>query len=402
MAYSDSLHKVKIQTVDGEIECVGGSYAGVPFFFSEGSTSGGRNVVTTALPYTNKHINEDQGLKPKKFELNFYLVGENVEWQREQLEAAFEKEGKQEFIHPHYGKFFARCDSFSFSYSREELEYVTGSASITPEEEVKATAQNVVDLRGQSVEKANSVLDDAAAAFKAAFSYVDKAANVVNKINDAAVGVIDAIEDARNYMRKVTGFVLAVSQLRDNISTILKTPAEFAQRLQNIITLTEETFFEADQMNYANEALALMDKIEVNQGSLTSDEMQRMIQKMALMDAAAMLASSVMNAKFENAEQVYEMQARIDGVFARAMAKVDDLDNYMALADLAATVNKYLMDYVANLAVVVELPLLETRDALSACFDCYGSLDKLDEVLARNAILDPAIITRKSLKVLSK
>ena len=61
--YADSLHKVLIDTPSGTIECVGGSYAGVPFFVEETASSGGREVVTKPLPFSDSHVNEDVGKK---------------------------------------------------------------------------------------------------------------------------------------------------------------------------------------------------------------------------------------------------------------------------------------------------------------------------------------------------
>ena len=52
--------------------------------------------------------------------------------------------------------------------------------------------------------------------------------------------------------------------------------------------------------------------------------------------------------------------------------------------------------------MIVELPLNGTRDILSVCFDCYGSLDRVDEILERNDVGDPLVMTRESLRVLSK
>ena len=43
-----------------------------------------------------------------------------------------------------------------------------------------------------------------------------------------------------------------------------------------------------------------------------------------------------------------------------------------------------------------------TRDALSVCFDVYGSLDRVDEIIGRNKLGDPLVITRRNLRVLSK
>ena len=91
--YADSLYKVRVNTPSGEVECVAASYDGIPFFIEETETSGGRNIVTTSLPFSDTHINEDVGGKPRSFTFSIFLVGPNCDADREKLEAAFEKQG---------------------------------------------------------------------------------------------------------------------------------------------------------------------------------------------------------------------------------------------------------------------------------------------------------------------
>ena len=113
--YADSLHKVLIDTPSGTIECVGGSYAGVPFFVEETASSGGREVVTKPLPFSDSHVNEDVGKKVLGITCTIYLTGADCETKRERLEEALNKEGAFEFIHPHYGRMNARCTAYSLS-----------------------------------------------------------------------------------------------------------------------------------------------------------------------------------------------------------------------------------------------------------------------------------------------
>lgn len=403
MSYADSLYKVSINTPAGAVECVGGSFNGVPFFVEESSISGGRNVVTTALPFTADHVNEDLGQKVKEYPIRFYLVGADVEQQREALEEAFNTEGAFELIHPHYGRFFARCTSYSLSFSNSEQEYIAGDVTFVAESDPKKAALAVVDDKGKAAMKARAAGKAASDKFKTNFNPVRAAESIVKNLNSAVNYCLDSVEKARNMMRRYDEFVSNISQIRDNIGTLLKTPGEFAQRIQNIIFMTVETFDPQGGFNgYVNESLVLMDSIEMKDEILDVDRLENSINSLFLMNAAAMVARSALESTFSNAEEVNEMQQNIERTFENAMGKVTDFDDYQTLADLLAVVLKYLTDVVANLAVIVELPLNNSRDALTVCFDCYGSLDRLESVLERNEIVDPMVITRKSLKVLSK
>ena len=402
--YANSLHKVNIDTPQGVVECVACSYGGVPFFVEESASSGGREVVTKPLPFSDKHVNEDLGKKVLSITCNIYLTGADCESKRESLEEAFNKEGAFEFVHPHYGKFNARCTAYSLSFKKSEQEFISGEATFVPEQDVKKQARSVTDLRGVSIEKANASLDSSKSAFAEKFSILGKAKAVVDSIASFTSKVLDDIENARSSIRSVSEFVNTISQIRENIQLALMTPGDFANRIQNLLTMVDETF-DGPANNYVNESLTMMtsvmerEQVSANAGA---DGMTAELDRLALMGSASMAARSVMDSKFSSADEALEMQTAFTEVFDAAAGYVENADDYATLMDLQATALKYLRDVMTKLAVIVELPMRGTRDILSTCFDCYGNLDRIDEILERNAIGDPLVITRNSLRVLSK
>ena len=403
--YVDSLQKVVVSTVNGDVECVAASYDGVPFYYKEAETSGGREIVTTALPFSDKHVNQDLGKKVKSFTLSIYLVGPNCELDRERLEEVFDREGSFEFVHPYYGKFYARCPEYRFKYSSEVYEYAEGEATFVPEEDPKKSARSVVDLRGSSVAKAEQNLDSAQAKFSEDFSIVGKAKSVVDSVSSHVSMVMDKIESARQSMRDVSQFVQTISRIRENVQLILQTPADFAARIQRLLTMTKETVDPEGGFNdYVNESLTVMSSRNEVPGSvgIAASELIGFIDRLVVMSAASMAAQSVVNSSFVSADEAREMQERVAAAFEEAAVNMESVDDYAELADLEATALKYLRDEMTRLAEIVELPLPATRDILSICFDCYGNLDKLDDILERNGIDDPLLVTRNSLKVLSK
>lgn len=403
--YADSLQKVTVNTVNGYVECIAASYDGVPFFFEETETSGGREVVTTALPFSNKHVNQDIGKKVKGFSLSIYLVGKDCELDRERLEEAFNREGAFEFVHPYYGKFNARCTECKFKYTSNVYEYAEGEATFVPEEDPKKSARSVVDLRGTVVAKAEQNLDFAKGNFAENFSIIDKAKSVVDSVSSQVSSLMDSIESARQSMRDVSEFVQTVSKIRENIQLVLNTPTDFAARIQDLLTLTKETVSpDGGFNNYVNESLAVMSsRSEASESSgSTASGLIAEIDRLVVMSAASMAVQSVVNSSFVSADEAREMHDNVATVFEAAASSMESVDDYANLADLEATALKYLRDEMSKLAEVVELPLSASRNVLSICFDCYGNLDKLDDIVERNDIGDPLLVTRESLKVLSK
>jgi|GEM_PF-2119960 len=403
--YADSLHKVLIDTPSGTIECVGGSYAGVPFFVEETASSGGREVVTKPLPFSDSHVNEDVGKKVLSISCNIYLTGADCETKRERLEEALNKEGAFELVHPHYGRMNARCTAYSLSFKKTEQEFISGELTFVPEQNVEKQAQSVADLRGSAIGKSDSTLSSSKSMFTEVFSIAGKAKSVVDSVAASTTKMLDNIENARGSIRSVSAFVNTLSRIRENIRLIMMSPADFANRIQNLLTLTKETVSDDDANGYVNESLIVMQLIMAKRrGSAYSsaDELSSEVDRLALMSAAAMAARSVVDCSFKSVEEAREMQDSLSSVFDDAAEQAGSVEDYATLMDLQATALKYLRDEMSQLAVVVELPLNGTRDILSVCFDCYGSLDRVDEILERNDVGDPLVMIRESLRVLSK
>ena len=389
--YADTLQKVVVNTPAGEVECVAASYNGVPFFVKVAKSSGGREIITSVLPFSDKHVNEDSGKKVRSFSCTIYLVGVNCDVDREKLEEEFNKEGYFELVHPYYGKFNARCPAYEFEYNSDIQEYVTGEVTFVQESEPKQSARSVEDLRGVSIEKSASVLTSAKSNFVENFSIVSKAKSIVDTVVGYTNQALDMIENARSSLR--------------NIELILNAPADFASRLQDLLTMVKETFSTEDAANnYVNESLTIIsDTISARASSsdLVAGEMTGYIDQLIVASAASMVARSVVDCSFKSADEAGELQTRVSESFRVAAESATSIEDYANIMDLQATSLKYLRDEMSKLAVVVELPLAGSRDILSVCFDCYGDLDRIDDILERNQIGDPLIVNR-SIKVLSK
>lgn len=403
--YADTLQKVVVNTPAGEVECVAASYNGVPFFVKVAKSSGGREIITSVLPFSDKHVNEDSGKKVRSFSCTIYLVGVNCDVDREKLEEEFNKEGYFELVHPYYGKFNARCPAYEFEYNSDIQEYVTGEVTFVQESEPKQSARSVEDLRGVSIEKSASVLTSAKSNFVENFSIVSKAKSIVDTVIGYTNQALDMIENARSSLRNVAEFVNEISKIRENIELILNAPADFASRLQDLLTMVKETFSTEDAANnYVNESLTIMsDTISARASSsdLVAGEMTGYIDQLIVASAASMVARSVVDCSFKSADEAGELQTRVSESFRVAAESATSIEDYANIMDLQATSLKYLRDEMSKLAVVVELPIAGSRDILSVCFDCYGDLDRIDDILERNQIGDPLIVNR-SIKVLSK
>lgn len=398
-AYADTLYKVPIDTPDGVVDAVAASYGGVSFFVESGSSNGGRNVVTNPIPFSENHVNEDTGRIIPEYSFNIYIVGDDAEAKREALEEVFNKEGAFELSHPNYGTFMVRCKSYSLSFSNSETSYISGSVTFVPEVLPKSAGRSKVDLRGQTISAADEVLEKSSADFEASFDLTSVAKDVVDAVRDFTVGVLDSIESARQGLRNVSAFVNEISGTRENLSLILMTPADFTNRIRNILARANGIGGLAEIREYSSFVNKLLQE---SPSSPAADELKAIMRKMMLMVTLSNMAKSVVDGSYESSEEARLAENLVDETFTAALESVESVDDYQDLLAMQAVALKTLRENIVNLATIIDMPLKGRRDALSLCFDIYGNLDKLDDILARNTISDPMAINRTSIKVLSK
>jgi prophage DNA circulation protein len=402
--YSDKLSHVSLDVNGETLDLVGGSFRGVSFNVLNLSRSGGRNVVSKTIPFSDLHINEDTGKKVPSLSVPFYLIGENCEAQREKLEAAFCKSGAGELIHPNYGKIQARASDYSISFSSDVSEYIEGSVTFIPETDPSLTNYSE-DFGGETKTASAEALEKASDRFSEVFSIAGKCQAVIDAVNEKAESIISAIDVARNSIRSVYAFVDSISKLKADLSIIMDTPTDFAARIQNLLTMTKETLGidGGSAKDVVKESLTIMSSYSsAEASSADAEDLENSMSELVLLSASAALVSSLVDCDFDSAEEAQEFQDNVHSGFDAAIDDVSSMEALSTLQDLEANALKYLRDTISTLPDVITYKLNGPADVLTVCFDIYGNLDKVDDLISRNAIDDPLFIDRESLKVLSK
>ena len=228
---------------------------------------------------------------------------------------------------------------------------------------------------------------------------------VSEHFSDYTDKALEEIENIRNSIRDVTEFVSTIAKIRDKVALVLGTPADFADRIQNLLTMTKDVLSVGFANDAVKESLDIIDSLVAakrDSADLVANDLNGDIDRLQLMSAAAMAARSVVDSSIKSAEEAREMQDKVAATFTAAADVAESVDDYADLMDLQAAALKYLRDEMSKLAVIVELPMSYSRDILSVCFDCYGDLDRVDDILERNGIGDPLVITARNVRVLSK
>lgn len=400
MAAIDDLEKVKI-VVDGvEVEIVGGSFKGVPFFVDEYVGDGfGRNVVSKMVPFSSNFVSEDLGGKIPEHKITLFFVGDECKQSRDNFTAKCNEEGAGEFIHPFYGKFRAECVGLTVRGSKSGVNYCTAEATFRPASSGEGAAV-LRDLSGATRSAARDFQNASVDKFDTKFTIVGKDSSLIDGAVAATQKAMDVVLSARKILSTANDFVSAVGAIKQNVKVMLMAPADFSSRVQNIITASAEMFgIDSNENESLDEYLRMVENLDVSQDVQTP---AGQINSFIINIAASQLVSSLVNARFDNVDEAADFQERISAAFERLLSSTFDVQDYLALSGVESTALTYLRNSMENIAVVLEKDIPYSQNVLSLCFDTYGNLDKVDDILSRNGFVQGLFILPGKVKVLSK
>ena len=399
MSALDKLERVEI-TVDGvKVSVVGGAFKGVPFFIKEYERqNGGRNIVSKPVPFSSNFVNQDLGGKIPSFPIDAYLVGDECKEARDNLIDACNEEGSGELVHPFFGKFRAECIGINVSGSLDGVNYCTLGLEFRPVSAAEGrpvqtnlagvTKRAAVDFQNSSVDK-----------FATVFSIVGKGKNIVDNAVKATEKAMNAVLSTREVLATANDFVSEIGKIKANAAVIMMAPADFGARLMNLVTATKEMFGVESGGNDVDEYLAMLNALrEERSGENPSGRISSLMKCLV----ASMVASSLVDAKFVSVDEAAAMQDRITETFEWLLDSVDDVDDYMAISNLQSSSLGYLRSAMEDIAIVLEKDVNYSNNALQLVYDVYGSVDRLEDVLERNSLVQGLFVLPGKLKVLSK
>lgn len=399
MAAIDELERVDI-TVDGvTVNVVGGSFKGVPFFVDDYEMNGGgRNIVSNPVPFSSNYINQDLGGKIPSHPINVYLVGNECKQARDNLIAACNEEGAGELVHPFFGRFQAECVSLAISGGKSGVNYCTLQVEFRP---VSAADGRPVqrNLAGVTKAAASEFQENSLNKFSTVFSVVNKGKDVIDLAIDYTNKIMDSILESRQILATVNDFVSAVGEIKSNAAALMMAPSDFASRFGNVILATKEMFGIENGKNEVDEYLLMLDlakKLE------SIDGPAGLILTMFENLTASMVASSLIDAGFTSVDEAAAMQSKISDSFEWLLTKTKDVNDYMSITNIESTSLGYLRLTMENIAIVLEKENYYSNNVLQVCYDVYGSVDRVEEIIDRNGFVQGLFILPGKIKVLSK
>lgn len=396
MSYIDTLQKVSIPVNGQLVECVAGSFKGIPFFFENADFSGGgRNIQTNSIPFSNDHVNEDTGKNVAKYSFNIYFVGEDAENRKNDFLRACNEEGVGELVHPYFGVFQARqTGEISLSYNNQQ-EFISGTVSFVPENDFELK-NSVVSLSAKTKQKAKelrrSVADKASKSFKTS----GKKLSVIQKAVAMSQKAVDAVYSYRKVIQKASEFAREVGRVKANIQAIMLSPQDFVARMQNLIAMSAEIVgFDIDPKDNVRNGIALMtfnlDDVDVFDSQ--SRENRMALVSLMRMSGASMVAENLVDCDFSSTSEAENFENDVYNAFENMLADVEDIDLYAKAQELEAASLKYLRDSLSKIPYEVSIERKQTNNLLTLVYEVFGGLDKLDSVVERNDFKNPLLVT---------
>lgn len=397
------------------------SFRGVPFFVFSGSGEVGRRNVVHEYPLRDTPMVEDLGRAKRTFSVEAVVVGADYMAQRDALIEALEAFGSGELVHPWRGvKQVCLTSPARISESVEEggcakfsLEFTEAGENKLPSARIDtvATLADAVE-NNQAVAKADfaskwdlsgasKVLDDALASTQGMLDFAD---DVLGPIQDG-MAQLDAVT---NKLQTIIGapnqvFDRALSSL-ERIKGRLENPtAGFSffntSALNRLIGTGSKTvvspraaqtsvaqvapLMTATPVRAAIQPLTPVDQ-QMQRNRIAIDTMQ---QTIAVTQAAAALPEMPVAAQAD----LLAVREKVFAVIDTLMDSASD-QQYPALMKLKAAVQQVVTERLPSAAVLQTVAVQQPTSSLALAYRVNGSLDAVDDLIARNELRHPAFI----------
>lgn len=376
-------------------------FRGLAFYIDVSSFGTGRRGTTHEFPGKDIPYREDLGRKAKTYPIEGYVLGSDYRTQRDKIIKACEKEGPGDLVHPFYGKVKVCCEALTVTETAGEGGFAKLSFQFVEAGEVSFPS-SLLDT-GFLVGAAAGLLgDNAVSAFSDSVSIVGQTANLVesvaNKVSDFADSISDFTAGATGAANDIANLAFAIRDLKANIRDLLATPAILAAQMNNAYDLLAKALNPSDLFKAVNDLFSFgSSDVTINRTTAGRAQQATNLEAVnTLVNILAISKASVAATQIDfgsTQDAVAARDAITRQIDAQSLQSADGNDEvYNSLQSIRAEVVRAVPAPDSNLASIAEFTPLTTMPALAVVYDRYGSIDLLDDVIARNNIMHPGFI----------
>jgi prophage DNA circulation protein len=384
-----------------------GSFRGVPFLTESSQGVIGRRVIIDEFPNKDEASAEDVGAKANSFNLSIFVIGADWEQQRDNLEAAFNKKGPGEFIHPWRGAMNVTLTDCQPSENIAQGSRQSWTISIT-----KVGTNSQPTVRADTVAVVDAASDKALAAVQDDFAeeftvedvpeFVEQ--DAISQVNEALDSVIDASRSMLPDMSILPAFTANAGKILSKITTLLRTPtnlaSQFTGQISGILGLGNSPLAAFNALKrlfgYQPNKVARSTPSRIQQ-----DNNRIAVANLTRQAAVIEAARATSTIEFDSQDQAVIIRDQvIDAINTEQLTASDPV--FEALADLRTAVVNDINTRAIDLSKLVKFTPQSTLPAVVLAYRLYGSANREQEIITRNRIAHPGFVPGgRALEVLS-
>lgn len=381
------------------------SYNGVPFFVASHVFRGGKRGKTWEFPFEDKPYNQVLGLKVKRPTIEGYLIGDDYIQQRNTLMETVDSNDDGLLVHPYFGEMFVVIYDYEFRETDRETRMVRFTLQCTLKGELQFpvttvdTDAVVASTKQSAFEQTIEWFDNAYKVLTAPLSKVNNVQLSIEKASIFLEAVKTTVSASADYIRKlneIRGNVLALSYdgraLATDIIQVVQFGTNFTDSFPLTIANSEENFYNM---------VELWDFTLVKEISEDTQDIDNLFKEMFILSATIAANSLLSVMPFSNYEKAIELRNigvnQLD-LYLESEDITDDL--YNELYGLRAQVVLAIEEQGENLPRLAEVNLPEAIPALVLSHSLYQTVEREQDLIDRNDILDPAFTIKYPMEVL--
>lgn len=386
------------------------SFRDVPFYVSGSETTGGRRTVKHTYPLRDVPFVEDMGLRPRTFNVEGFVFGDNYLELKNKLIGALETSGPGELRHPYFGDLRVACSTFRVRETADEGGVARFSMDFdaTTAEPPQPTA--IPDAAGKVKLSAAAAATRAREALLASYDVEDQPAFALESLTASIAAAGSALDATMSPVVRGTQELATLKQQTANMvskaSSLMRTPEDLADLVSATVgSLTLATM--AARLGLE----ALIDAYSFSAGErppATTPVRQRerdnfdaitaFIRRITIIHAAELAVDET----YDSHDDALATSESITEKLEEQMGAVDD-DAYPSLWQLMTDLRRAVPGTNSTLPRLMGYTPVVTEPSLAIAYRLYGSVSMEPDVVARNSVRHPGFVRGgRELEVLSR
>lgn len=402
----------------------GSSFRGVPFFVDTASKTPSRRQVIHEFPLREDVEIDDLGRGPDRFQIKAYVIGPDYDIARDALEDALMTPGPGTLVHPTRGRMTVAIDgdpqidesltknggmaTFSFTVvlvtpgATQAVPATGAQLRVAADAAATASAKNYVakfsttGMPSSFTASAISRARDAASALTVARAAISGALGIADSVSDALENFSDDVEALIADPMLMIGAFGPLAEDVLNAGTRAVLDIEGAARAvsdASRIVVNRRTTRQTLAASAAMQAIGASDSpiSEATDLSLRESENRKALTAMLRVTSLSAVARAAVSMPFTSHQEAIAasdlLAAQID-----AVSDLLDDDTYVATENMQVAISAHLARVASTLPEIRTHVTTGDASVTMLAHWLYGDATRADEIEARNAIKNPALI----------